>query len=163
MGPRKPNLLQRIVLRAAASRTGSRFLSHTLEPVDKLWLRLTGGKRTLTTVMTGVQVIQLETRGAVSGRLRVCPLIALPDGDRLVVVASNFGSKRHPAWYLNLRADPAVAVSIDGRPAAYRARLARDDERERYWRQAVAVYPGYAAYEVRAGGRQIPVVVLEKH
>jgi deazaflavin-dependent oxidoreductase (nitroreductase family) len=157
-----PNRFQRIVLRLAASRPGSWFLSRTLEPVDQLWLRLTGGRQTLTTAMTGVLVIQLTTRGAVSGKPRICPLIAVPDGERLVVIASNFGSKKHPAWYLNLRADPAVAVSRGGPPVPYLARLAESGDRERYWRQAVAIYPGYAAYRRRAGGREIPVVVLEK-
>lgn len=156
-----PNWLQRLVVRIAASRPGSWFLSRTLEPFDKMWLRITRGRRTLTTIMTGLPVIELATRGAVSGRPRVCPLIAIPDGDRLVVIASNFGAKKHPAWYLNLRANPDVAVKLNGAVAPYHARTAGDGERERYWRQAVAMYPGYRDYGQRAGGRRIPIVVLE--
>jgi deazaflavin-dependent oxidoreductase (nitroreductase family) len=156
-----PTLIQRIVLRLAATRAGSWFLSRTLERLDRAWLQRTSGKKTLTTDLTGLPVIQLTTRGAVSGRPRVCPLIPVRDGEKWVVFATNFGSKRHPAWYLNLRSDPEVEVAFDGVSGIYQARPAAEDERDRYWRQAAAVYPGYEAYKNRAGGRRIPIVVLE--
>ncbi|HUF39219.1 MAG TPA: nitroreductase/quinone reductase family protein [Anaerolineales bacterium] len=156
-----PTRLQRAILYLAATRPGSWFLSRILARFDRAWLRLTGGRRTLTTAMTGLPVVQLTTRGVKSGRPRVCPLIMLPDGNRLIVFASNFGSQRHPAWYLNLRANPNVNVEHNGASAPYRARPAGEAERARYWRQAVAMYPGYRVYERRAGGRRIPIIVLE--
>jgi deazaflavin-dependent oxidoreductase (nitroreductase family) len=156
-----PTRLQRIVMRLAATRPGSWLLSRNLERLDNVWLRLTSRDRTLTTVLTGLPVIRLTTRGAVTGQARVCMLIALADGEKLVVFASNFGSQRHPAWYANLRVHPEVEADYEGNSLAFRSRLAREDEAERYWRQAVAMYPGYRAYKQRAGGRKIPVVVLE--
>jgi len=156
-----PTWLQRSVLRLAATRPGSWILSRTLVRLDKLWLRLTRGRRTLATAVTGLPVVQLTTRGAVSGRPRVCPLIPLSDGEKIVVFATNFGSKRHPAWYRNLCADPEVEVAYAGISAGYRARPAGEDEREEYWRQALVIYPGYREYKRRAGERRIPIVVLE--
>jgi hypothetical protein len=44
----------------------------------------------------------------------------------------------------------------------YRARVAEGDERKRLWRKAAEYYPGYDTYSERAGGREIPVVVLER-
>ena len=79
--------------------------------------------------------------------------------EEIVVIASNFGQAKHPAWYHNVRANPEVEVSWDGGGGRYRAREATGEERERYWQKAVADYPGFAARRRRAG-RQIPVIVL---
>ncbi len=102
----------------------------------------------------------LTTIGAKSGQPRVTPLIYLPDGDRVVVIASRGGDMRHPGWYHNLRANPRATLLIGGRSANYQAREASGAEREQLWRRAVALYPGYAVYQRRAARRQIPVMVL---
>lgn len=155
-----PRWWQRAVMRLAATRAGSWLLSRILAHSDRLILRLSGGQRTLTTLITGLPVIRLTTMGAVSGQLRVCPLIPVPDGERLIVFATNFGSRRHPSWYHNLSVHPQVSVALYGASGDFIASRAEGEERERYWRQAVAMYAGYGAYEKRAGGREIPVVVL---
>ena len=107
-------------------------------------------------------VLLLHHVGAKSGKHRVSPLIYLPDGDDLVVVASKGGVDRHPAWLHNLRAHPETEVEVprDGRRAV-RAREATAEERERLWPQLDAIYPPYADYRGYTE-RVIPLVVLER-
>ena len=159
----KPNRIQRLILRLTATRPVSSVLSRVLAPLDRFLLGLTSEKRSLTTILSGLPVIRLTTYGRHSGVPRICPLIPLPDEDKLVVFATNFGADRHPSWYLNLVNNPQVLVSLNGSTAKYIAQSAAEDERVRYWRQAVAMYPGYANYARRAGGRVIPIVVLVPH
>jgi F420H(2)-dependent quinone reductase len=124
-----------------------------------LLIRLSRGRLS---VAIGMPRLILTTIGAKSGQARTTPLIYLPDGERVVLVASNGGSLRHPGWYYNLRANPQATLLIDGRTATYRAREADGAERAELWRRAVAFYPGYAVYQRRAGGRAIPVLVLTR-
>jgi deazaflavin-dependent oxidoreductase (nitroreductase family) len=86
--------------------------------------------------------------------------VGIEDGERVVLIASNFGRSRHPAWYHNLRANPEATLSVRGQKKTYIAREADGREREDYWHQAVELYAGYAAYEKRTGGRKIPIMVL---
>jgi deazaflavin-dependent oxidoreductase (nitroreductase family) len=102
----------------------------------------------------------VETRGAKSGALRRTPLLYARDGDELVLVASNGGNPRHPAWYHNVRANPDVQVFLRGRTGRYRARVAEGPERDRLWDLVTDLNPGYDIYKRRASNRQIPLVVL---
>jgi deazaflavin-dependent oxidoreductase (nitroreductase family) len=109
----------------------------------------------------GHDVLELTTRGRQSGRPRSVILACLvTEGESLVVVASDGGAPRHPAWYINLRADPAAEVVREGRRARVRARTAEGDERERLWRRITQVAPAYGRYQQRTE-RILPVVVLE--
>lgn len=108
----------------------------------------------------GAPVLLLESIGRRSGKRRTHPLICSEDGDNLVIVASKGGIDRHPAWYLNLMANPETRVNWRGEKRAVRARAAEGEERERLWDQMVGVYRPYAAYQRRTQ-RRIPVVVLE--
>jgi deazaflavin-dependent oxidoreductase (nitroreductase family) len=105
-------------------------------------------------------VLLLTVRGRRSGRLRTIPLLYVPDGERLVVVASNGGAPSHPAWYLNLKASPEAAVQVRRHRHTMVARDANPEERERYWPQLVAVYSPYTSYREKTE-REIPIVVLE--
>jgi deazaflavin-dependent oxidoreductase (nitroreductase family) len=88
-------------------------------------------------------------------------LTYLPDGDRIVVIASNYGRVGHPAWYRNIEAEPNVAIIFKRERRPFRARIAVGDERLRYLRATDdATYGVYAAY-ARKTAREIPVVVLE--
>ena len=110
----------------------------------------------------GMPVLRLTTRGRRSGRARTAMLTSpVQVGGALVVVASRGGDDRHPAWFLNLRADPRVLVEVGGRRAVRtRARILPDDERAALWPQVTARYDGYAAYQRRTD-RVIPLVALE--
>lgn len=125
--------------------------------IDRPLLRLTGGRVSLT---VGAPVLLLTTRGAKSGQLRTTPLVYVRDGDNIALIASNGGQPRNPAWYYNLRANPDAELTVGERSGRYLAHEAQGVERERLWRKAVALNPGYAVYQRRAGGRVIPVMVL---
>jgi F420H(2)-dependent quinone reductase len=121
--------------------------------------RLTGG-RWLVGRNLGVLNVIVVTLGRRSGRTREIPLYAFEDGDRLIVIGSNMGNDREPAWVGNLRANPDVHVRVGRELRAVRASEVDGDERGRLWALAAAGYPGYELY-ARWAHRRIPVVVLE--
>jgi deazaflavin-dependent oxidoreductase (nitroreductase family) len=144
----------------ARSKAGGWYFLNVAMPVDRVLLPLTGGR---VSSAIGQQVGLLETVGAKSGEPRPIPLVYLVDDDRIVLIASKAGAAKHPAWLHNLRANPRVSfLAPRGRSGQYVAREAEGPERERLWDEAVDYYAGYADYQRRAGGRQIPVVVLER-
>lgn len=112
--------------------------------------------------MAGGPVLLLHHTGAKSGKERISPLLYLPDGERMVIVASKGGYTKHPAWFHNLMANPETEVEIprEGR-VAVRARRAPPAEREDLWPRVVDLYSGYAAYQ-RSTSREIPLVILDR-
>lgn len=110
--------------------------------------------------LAGLDMILLTTTGRKSGAPRTLPLAAFRRGDAFVVVASNNGQDRHPAWFLNLldRPDAQLRHGREERPV--RARVAAGEERAALWPWLVERNPPYARYEQRTP-REIPVVVLE--
>ena len=109
----------------------------------------------------GAPIALVESVGRKSGKRRTHPLICREvDGD-LVVVASKGGIDRHPAWYLNLKANPETTAWWKGEKRRVRARDATDAERERLWPLMVETYRPYESYQRRTE-RRIPVVVLER-
>jgi deazaflavin-dependent oxidoreductase (nitroreductase family) len=109
----------------------------------------------------GMPVVRLTTTGRKSGEPRVAMLTApVLDEHRIVLVASNAGDRRHPAWYLNLLADPDVAVMAGGRTWTTRARIATPSQRKRLWPKVVAANPGYAQYQDKTD-REIPLVIID--
>ena len=120
--------------------------------------RLSGG-RVAGHIPSGAPICLLTTTGRRSSRLRTVPLVYVPDGDDLVVVASRGGMGSHPAWYLNLLADPGAAVQVGAATRRVRARDAGEAERERLWPTLTAAYPHFDAYQLRTL-RRIPVVIL---
>jgi deazaflavin-dependent oxidoreductase (nitroreductase family) len=119
--------------------------------------RATGGK--VGGRLLGSPVLLLTTTGRESGRPRTIPLLYLPDGENLVVVASNGGTAGDPAWWLNLEDDPEANVEVGGRKLRVRAEEAEGEERRRLWEQLVRMYGAYQQYQERTD-RRIPVVVL---
>lgn len=105
-------------------------------------------------------MLLLTTKGRTTGRPHTVPLLYLPDDDRLVVIASYGGRDRHPEWYLNLVAEPAVTAQVRGTRLDLRARVASPTERGEWWPRVVAAYDGYAVYQTLTE-REIPVVILE--
>ncbi len=123
------------------------------------WLYKTSGGR-IGAKVVGMPVLLLTTTGRKSGLPRERALTYIPYGEGFAVIASYLGEPRHPDWYLNLKANPDAAVLANGRVVAVRAREAEGEERERLWRQAVAMNRDYEEYQRRTS-RRIPVVVLE--
>jgi deazaflavin-dependent oxidoreductase (nitroreductase family) len=110
-------------------------------------------------IRSGAPVLLLTTTGRKSGKRRTTPLLYLEDAGNYVVIASVGGAPRHPAWYLNLLANPMATIEVGRRKLAVTARTATPEERARLWRLAVQMYPGYDDYQARTS-REIPVVIL---
>ncbi|MCW3027742.1 MAG: hypothetical protein JWN81_953 [Solirubrobacterales bacterium] len=147
--------------RFAASGPGSWFFARVLHHIDRPIFRLTGGRHTLASLVSGLPVVMITTTGARSGVERTLPVLGLPTADGLAVIASNYGQERHPSWYYNLRANPQGYVTVDGVRSAFRASEAQGEVRARIWQEGLNVYPGWSQYERRASHRQIAVFVLE--
>lgn len=112
----------------------------------------------------GVPSLLLTTRGRRTGNLRRTALMYAEDAGRYILVASNGGAATHPAWYLNLVADPDVEVQVRSEIFRARARTADGEERERLWKIAAKGFPTYDKYVVTARdkGREIPLIVLDR-
>ncbi|TMK72533.1 MAG: nitroreductase family deazaflavin-dependent oxidoreductase [Actinobacteria bacterium] len=106
-------------------------------------------------------MLLLDHVGAKSGIKRTSPLLYIPDGDDLVIVASKGGYPKHPAWFHNLQANPDATVQVGSERRPVRARVATSQERERLWPHVIEAYAGYADYQARTG-REIPLVILER-
>jgi deazaflavin-dependent oxidoreductase (nitroreductase family) len=158
-----PNHIQRFIRGLIATRPAAWLLARTVHRIDAAAFRASGGRTTASALMTGLPIITLTTTGAKSGRPRPVTLVGIPDGSRLILIASNWGQGSHPAWYHNVKANPPVMVAgRDGPPGRlYIARELGGDERVAAWARAVALYPGYQGYAARTGGRTIPVIALE--
>jgi deazaflavin-dependent oxidoreductase (nitroreductase family) len=120
-----------------------------------LWdAALGGGKGMIPTLL-------LTTVGRKSGRELTLPLIFGTSGPDFVVVASKGGAPAHPAWYLNLEANPTVKVQVKADKFTARAHTANAQERAALWPRMVEIYGPYADYQKKTD-RQIPVVVLKR-
>ena len=93
----------------------------------------------------------LTTTGRRSGEPREAVLLYAVDGDGWVLIGSNWGQERHPAWSGNLLAHPRATVTIAGVTTPVVATLADEDERARLLPALLAVWPGYDDYAARAG------------
>lgn len=131
----------------------------TMNLVHRTVLRVSGGR--LGHRLVGMAAVELHTTGRRSGERRSVMLTSpVHEPDRVVLIASKGGDRRHPDWYHNLLADPDVEISHRGETRPMRARTATGDERAELWGKAVAAYRQYDSYQRRTD-REIPVVVLE--
>ncbi len=143
----------------------SLFYARTLHHVDRRVFRLSRGRATFSAWVAGMPVVMLETTGARSGQRRSLPVLAFPDWDDLFVIASNYGQDRHPAWYHNLKANPAARVTVDGVTRDVRAAEVTDPvQRERFFEQASRAVIVFEAYRRRTDqiGRTIPIMKLSR-
>jgi deazaflavin-dependent oxidoreductase (nitroreductase family) len=131
------------------------------EPLDRVVYRLTGGRTTASSWLAGVQITMLTTTGAKTGKPRTLPVLCLPDGDDMILIASNFGRPNNPAWYHNLRANPQATIVFEGISREVVARELSGSDRERGYRRGEEIYPGFTHYHRWAANRQIPVLTLE--
>jgi len=105
-------------------------------------------------------VLLLTTTGRRSGQLRTAPVLYLADGDRYVVINTNAGYAKAPAWSLNLRANPEAEVEVGRKRTRVRARIAEGEERTDLWRRHMQQYSGWDYYEAKLD-REPTVFVLE--
>ncbi|MEU9034323.1 nitroreductase/quinone reductase family protein [Streptomyces sp. NPDC048352] len=109
----------------------------------------------------GVPTLLLTTLDRATGRAVRTPLIYAEDEGRHLVVAAGWGRRRHPAWYRNLAAHPQVRLQVGPRTFAAWARTASAVERETYWEALTALWPPFDDYQVLAGPRELPLVIVE--
>ena len=114
----------------------------------------------MTALLTGLPVLTVTTIGARSGEPRSVMLVGVPDRERVILIASNWGRPHHPAWCHNLRANPETTLTYRGVSERYLARQVYGVERDACWNRAVHLYAGYEDYMRRVGGREIPVFLL---
>jgi deazaflavin-dependent oxidoreductase (nitroreductase family) len=155
--PTKPRRLRKALIEPVALTGFGRWFTIAVAPrIDHTVGRMSGGRLT----SLPIPMLFLTHRGARSGRTYTTPLLYFTDGpdDEVVLMASNYGRERHPAWLANVRANPEVELTARGRRGRYRARIAEGAERERLWGLAKQFTRAYADYEQRAP-RTIQVVV----
>jgi deazaflavin-dependent oxidoreductase (nitroreductase family) len=109
----------------------------------------------------GRHLLLLTTTCARSGLPRTTPMMYIPDGDRLLVIASNIGAPAHPDWYRNLVAHPEVTVEVGSETFEATAVVAEGSERQRLWSRIVELYPFFSEHQTKTS-RQIPVIALER-
>jgi deazaflavin-dependent oxidoreductase (nitroreductase family) len=153
------NWFRRTVRVTAALRPMSWFYARAMHHIDRFACRLTRGRSTFSSLAAGVPVVMLTTTGAKSGRRRTLPLLGIPHDDSVVVIASNYGQYRNPAWYHNLRANPRATIVFEG---VRREVVAHEmtGERERWYARGIEIYPGWRQYRERAAHRRIPIIEL---
>ena len=120
--------------------------------------RLTNGR--LMGKVGRAPVLLLTTTGRKSGEPRTAPVAYLADDEHYVVIGSNAGNARTPAWALNLRANPEAEVQVRRVKLPVRARIAEGEERAELWRRVNEQYSGFDEYRERTD-RDISVFVLE--
>jgi deazaflavin-dependent oxidoreductase (nitroreductase family) len=143
----------------ARTRAGGWLFVNVFPAIDRWLIPRTGGRLK---VAIGQPILLLHTRGAKSGQPRTTPLLYTAHNGAFIVVASKAGAANHPAWYHNIRAhSDAVSVELNGERVAVHPRIIEEPERSELWQLVNDNYNGYDRYAQRAGGRVIPLVVLE--
>ena len=116
--------------------------------VDRPLMRISKGRVRLSFV---IPALLLRCRGARTGLIREVPLLYVPDGDAMLLVASNGGKARAPAWCFNLRAAPDVECVLAGRVFGYRSEELDGERYAQAWARAIDLYPGYEHYAEHSG------------
>lgn len=138
----------------ALGATGLRWTGKLNVPLYRLSGGRVGGK------VGRAPVLLLTTTGRKSGERRTAPVVYLADGDDAVVINTNAGNARVPAWSLNLKADPDAEIEIGRTRRKVRARVAEGEERADLWRRHNEQYAGFDDYSAKLD-REISVIVLE--
>jgi deazaflavin-dependent oxidoreductase (nitroreductase family) len=134
--------------------TGLRLVGKLNAPIYRFSRGRVGGR------LGRAPILLLTTTGRKSGQQRTAPVLYLADGERFVVINTNAGNEKTPAWSLNLRANPEAEVEVGRRKVKVRARLADGEERADLWRRHMEQYSGWEFYESKLD-REIGVFVLE--
>ncbi|OBG26775.1 nitroreductase family deazaflavin-dependent oxidoreductase [Mycobacterium sp. 852002-51057_SCH5723018] len=156
------NAFHRMMRTVAATKVGVALLRPSAHHLDKALTKVTGGRISFAEIVSGAPAVMLTTRGAKSGEPRTVALYGIPHPEGLALIASNFGSPKHPAWYYNLKAHPEAEVAVGRDTWHATARLATPSEREEIWAKGLEIYPGWRKYETRAGNRHIEAFILSR-
>lgn len=149
----------RILLGVLKNPRASHYLKVLASAVDGPLMRWSGGRVRLSFV---VPMLLLEVLGVRSHTLRRVPLLYVDAADGLIVVGSNGGSEREPAWCKNLRANPSVICLVKRRRERYKATELHGAAYAAAWRSALSLYPNYGLYQTRLSSRTIPLFRLSR-
>lgn len=110
---------------------------------------------------TGLPIMMITCKGHKSGKVRKVPLMRVEHNGEYAIIGSKGGAPEHPGWYYNLVADPTVVVQDGPERFETTVRIVDGEERAEWWERAVAAFPPYAEYEVKAAAadRVIPVLI----
>jgi deazaflavin-dependent oxidoreductase (nitroreductase family) len=162
-GMRIPNIRpgyslgHRIVTRIASTALGIRIIRRVGPHIDPTLIRLTGGR--LSSV-TPFPALLLSHTGARSGVTRVTPVVYFTDAGRVIVIASNFGAPKNPAWYHNIKANPEVTLLGRGFRGSFLAEEVVGPERDRLFQVAAGASSPYDHYQQSAATRPIAVIAF---
>lgn len=159
------NGLRRRFSELATNEIMSALIAKTAMPLDRLVLRATSGRSTATAFMAGFPVLWLTTLGAQSKQPRQVPLLGIPSPTQnLAVLGTNFGGERTPGWVHNLVAHPEAVAEWRENAARVTAVQLEPERQEPIWEKAIAAYPNYTNYRVKADHRPIRVFeLIERH
>lgn len=153
--------------RQSAWWTGGRWMASTtalslwrkfIAPIDAPVMKASGGRLRFS---IGIPIVVLTSTGARTGETRETPLAYFTDGEDVILIASNYGSTRHPAWYHNLVAHPDCELHIGPRGGHFIARVATESDRDRLYELVIdRLAPVFALHQQRSGVRSIPVMRL---
>ena len=132
----------------------------TMNRLHRGLLKISGGRFGWTAA--NMPVLELTTTGRKSGKPRSVMLTSPHrDGEMLVIVASKGGEATNPAWFLNLKEDPQVVVTMrDTHERQMVAQVASHEDRERLWPIVTRKHANYAGYQEKTD-REIPLVLLQ--
>lgn len=135
-----------------------RWLLKTFTRINVFVYKLSGGR--LMNKLSGMPIVLVTMTGARSGRTITIPLMYVPHDKGFILVASQGGAPKHPAWYHNLVKNPEIEITFQGRTRKLTARLVDEQEKATLWPTCVEYYPPYEQYQKRTE-RQIPVFLCE--
>jgi len=157
----RPNFFQRGLLWFFMQKPVSVAITPALHQVDDFFWRISGGQLFFSSRLVGIPAFRITSIGAKSRQPRTLVLFGFSEGEKIALIASNFGQARNPSWYYNLKANPKCQVEWKGTSREYDAHEAEGGERDQFWNMAVSYYKGYELYAIRAAHRRIPVMILE--
>jgi deazaflavin-dependent oxidoreductase (nitroreductase family) len=151
------SLAHRMVARIASSALGITVIRKVGPRVDPILIRLTGGR--LSSV-TPFPALLLSHTGARTGVKRTTPIVYFTDAGRVIVIASNFGARKNPAWYHNIKANPKVTLFGRGFRGSFLAEEVVGPERDRLFNFASGAASPYGHYQQLAAARPIAVIAF---
>lgn len=147
----QPTLIQRVLGPLFQKISGATWFSKVgpkvIPGLDRGLHKVTGGRVMLSQLL--VPTLYLTTVGAKSGQERISPLLCMPEGDGWIVVGSNFGQDKHPAWTGNLLKTPEATVEFEKRTCEVVGIFLEGEERSRVWKRLNEVWPVYERYQSR--------------
>ena len=135
-----------------------RWLLKTFTRINVLVYKLSGGR--LMNKLAGMSIVLVTMKGAKSGRTITIPLMYVPHEKGFILVASQGGAAKHPAWFHNLVKNPTIEITHEGQTLKLTARRVDEEEKATLWPTCIEYYPPYEQYQRRTE-RRIPVFLCE--